>query len=122
MNLKAQGQRVPELDPSDPEEYDRHIVEQEGPPPRYTNAPPTGQGTHPQSQGNSHGRSTYPAQSTEGKGGGWFSGFGSKNKQQDVERGDSRVRRREDGPVPMLPTRPDNNAARKQSTLQKNRN
>lgn len=47
--------------------------------------------------------------------GGWFSGFGSKKKQQDVERGDGI--RRQDAPLPNIP----NDARREQATLQKNR-
>lgn len=97
--LKAQGQAVPTIDPSKPEEYDRQMMEEVGPPPQYTTAPPTRQGTR--RQGNANGQPTYPPQarvSEERKGGGWFGVFGSKNKQQDVERGESH--RREDEPLP----------------------
>jgi hypothetical protein len=91
--LQVQGQAVPAIDPSNPEEYDRHTMEDVGPPPQYTTAPPTRQGT--QRQNNSNGQPTYPPQARvpeERKGGGWFSGFGSKNKQQDVERGVTQAR------------------------------
>jgi hypothetical protein len=64
--LKAQGQTVPAIDPSDPDEYDRQMIEQHGWPPQYT----TGQGTA-QKRGD----------------GSWF-GFGGKSKQADVEGGD----------------------------------
>lgn len=120
-NLKAQGQRVPTIDPTDPDEFDR-FEEQEvnGPPPPYSGGPPTRQGTQRQEnstqrQENGYGRSTkQQAPVQEESRGGWFSGFGGKKKQPDVERGQD-LRRREDEPLPSLPDRRD------KSTLQKTR-
>jgi hypothetical protein len=113
-NLKAQGHRVPTIDPSDPDEFDRFEEhEVNGPPPPYTN-PPTRQGT--QRIDNSHGRSTQQQVPEESRGG-WFSGFGSKKKQPDVERGTD-LRRREDEPLPSLPN---DGPRRDKSTLQKTR-
>jgi hypothetical protein len=120
--LKAQGQPLPQIDPSDPDEFDRQMRAEHGPPPQYTTALPTRQGTQPPTrQGiqvqNGTGRSGAPHQDVEPeqRSGGFFSGFGSKKKQQDVERGDQS---RRDAP---LPNPPDNDARRNQSTLQKNR-
>lgn len=112
--LKAQGQSLPQIDPSDPEEFDRAMRAEHGPPPQYTTAPPTRQGTQPQ---NGNGRPSASQQDPlpEERSGGWFSGFGSKKKQSDVERGDGI--RRQDAPLPNLP----NDARRDQGTLQKNR-
>jgi hypothetical protein len=109
--LKAQGHAPPALDPTDPDEYDQQMREEVGPPPQYTTAPPTRQGTQSH---HGNGRSTHPQQDRvpEERGGGWF----SKKRQQDVERGDSV--RRQDGPLPHLP---DGEPCRNKSTLQKNR-
>lgn len=110
-NLKAQGQRVPTIDPTDPDEFDR--LEEEdisNPPPPYTGGPPTRQGTQRQDNGN--GRPTQTRVPVQEERGGWFSGFGSKKKQPDVERGTD-LRRREDEPLPSLPN--------DRSRLQKNR-
>lgn len=76
--LKAAGQRTPSIDPTDPHHFDQQMREELGPPPQYSavnNA--TGQSTHAQQ-----------SQILEKKGGGWFSAFGSKKKQADVERGE----------------------------------
>lgn len=83
--LKAQGQRLPAVDPSDPDEFDRfEDTEVNGPPPPYSGVPSTGQGI--QRVDNSGGRTTQAP--TQQQRGGWFSGFGSKKKQQpDIERG-----------------------------------
>jgi hypothetical protein len=85
-----------------------------GPPPQYTTAPPTRQGTQPQID---NGRPTASQQDPlpAERSGGWFSGLGSKKKQQDVERGDGI--RRQDAPLPNIP----NDARREQAALQKNR-
>lgn len=103
--LKAQGQAVPAIDPSDPDEYDRHMIEQHGPPPQYTTGPPTRQGTAQQSgqvQVTQPPQARVPADKRGG--GGWF-GFGGKSKQADVESGD------------MLPS---NQPAPNNSNFQKN--
>jgi hypothetical protein len=110
--LKAQGRPVPALDPSDPAEFDRHLIEETGPPPSYTSGPPTRQGTN----SNGHGRPSQERVQEE-RGGGWFSGFGSKRKQPDVERGG----RREDAPLPAAPTGFVEAPVRNKSTLQKSR-
>jgi len=95
--LKAQGHSTPPVDPSDPDEFDRQMREELGPPPQYTTAP-LRQGTR--SHSNGHGQSTLPPQDGAAKerGGGWFSAFGSRNKQPDIERG-GELRRREDEPL-----------------------
>jgi Domain of unknown function (DUF4112) len=109
--LKAQGQPLPQIDPSDPDEFDRHTREEHGPPPQYTTSPPTRQGTQ---QENGYTRAAVPHQNnvSEERSGGFFGGFGSKKKQPDVERGDE-MRTRQDAPLP--------NAATNQRNLQKNR-
>ena len=81
-NLKQQGQTQRLTDPTDPDEFDRHLREELGPPPQYTTAPSS-------RHDNGSGR---PAQTQESRvpdksRGGWFSGFGSKQKQPDIERG-----------------------------------
>lgn len=95
--LKNQGIATPPNDPTDPDEYDRQLREELGPPPQYSSAAPTRQGTQAQHgvQPTQHSdtiqsRPTQPPRPDtvpEQKGGGWFSGFGSKKKQPDVERG-----------------------------------
>jgi hypothetical protein len=112
--LKAQGNHTPAIDPSDPDEYDRLMREEHGPPPGYTTSTPARQGTQ---RGTGNGSSpTYPepARVPEERqgGGGWF-GFGGKKKQHDVEHGEPR--RNE-----VLQT-PADQPTRNKSTLQKNR-
>jgi len=116
--LKTQGRPTPAIDPSDPAEYDRHLVQENGPPPSYTSTQPTRQGT----QSNDHGRPTQETvPESAGGGGGWFSGFGSKKKKQpDVERG-GELRRREDEALPDLPSHGNDGPPRNKSTLQKSR-
>ncbi len=104
--LMAQGQALPAIDPSDPDEYDLQMIEQHGPPPQYTAGPRTRQDTTQQ------GRQVLVTQPTQARvttekqgGGGWF-GFGGKSRQADVEGGEM--------PPSSRPT-PNN------STLQKNR-
>ncbi|TVY42982.1 putative membrane protein, partial [Lachnellula occidentalis] len=96
-NLKQQGQVQNLSDPTDPDVFDRHLREELGPPPQYTTAP---RSTH-------ETRNVRPAQTQEANipaesRGGWFSGFGSKKKQPDVER-EPELRRREDEPLPSIP-------------------
>lgn len=88
MALKAQGQAVPAIDPSDPDEYDRQMIEQHGPPPQYITNPPTRHGTL------QHSGQVKLAQPPQAKvpaekrgGGGWF-GFGGRIRHADVESGD----------------------------------
>jgi hypothetical protein len=107
--LKAQGQAVPAIDPSDPDEYDRQMIEQHGLPPLYTtgpDGPPTRQGT---TQQGGQFLLTQPPQArvpAEKRGGGGWFGFGGKSKQADIESGDMK---RMDRSLPSS------------STLQKNR-
>jgi len=113
--LSASGHQIPVLDPSDPDEYDRHMNEQHGPPPGYTSNAPLSNGTQPQGNGsgNSSNGPSYPvrpqdarvAQPKQGGTGGWF-GFGGKSRAQDVE---SDGIRQQAAPI------------RNKSTLQKNR-
>lgn len=100
--LKAQGQRTPPLDPTDPDEFDRATRDELGPPPQYTNAP----------QG-SQGRSGYPTQApaqpprpepAATQGSGWM----GRSKQRDLEQG-------------PLSSSPNDGPRRNTSTLQKNR-
>jgi hypothetical protein len=118
--LKARGHNSPLLDPTDPDEFDRHLQDERGLPPPYTTAPPPRQGTQ-HAQNNGHGRPTHQQDRVpEERSGGWLSGFGSKKKQPDVERA-SELRRREDEPLPDLPTVPNNAHQQGKSTLQKSR-
>jgi len=112
--LKAQGQRVPTDDPTDPHVFDTQLQEELGPPPEYT---PPHTGTYSQQ----HGGSPQKAQGRETKKGGWFSGFGSKKTQPDPERGqrEAGVLRDENAPPPQ-PLRA-NEPRLPNSTLQKNR-
>lgn len=93
--IKQQGQRTPSRDATDPEEFDRQLREELGPPPQYTAGGTSG-------QDNRQGRpaATQQARVPEQKKGGWFSGFGGKTKQPDVEQGHE-MERREPAPVPV---------------------
>ena len=86
--LKARGQPVPAIDPSDPDEYDKQMTEQHGPPPKYSTGPAT---THGVAQQPGHVHISQPPQARVAEerrgGGGWF-GFGGKSKHRDVEAGD----------------------------------
>lgn len=97
--LKAQGQPVPALDPSDPDEYDRHMTEQHGPPPEYTAGPSAGQRVRQQ---DAEAQISLPpaARVAGSKGGGMGWLFGSRSKTADVEAGDTR---RVDDALPPLP-------------------
>jgi len=94
-NLETAGQRPPSQDASDPEVFDRQMRLENGPPPQYSEVPSSRQGTAPSRQEiqaplTGNGRASQRARdevSEQQGGGGWFSGFGSKKKQQDVERG-----------------------------------
>lgn len=125
QNLKAQGHPLPQIDPSDPDEFDRQMRAEHGPPPQYTTAPPTRQGTQPPTRqgtqaqnGNGRSGASHEDVMPEQRSGSFFSGFGSKKKQPDPERGDE-LRTRQDAP---LPNPPNSDTRRNQSTLQKNRN
>jgi hypothetical protein len=111
--IKAQGRPVPVIDPSDPDEFDRHMREEYGPPPQYTNQP-NRQGAIQQG---GFVEPTYPAPArtpTEKRGGGgWFS-FGGKTRQSDIENG----LHCEDKSLPALPH---NQQSHTKSTLQKSK-
>lgn len=109
--LKAQGHSVPAVDPSDPNEYDRILQEERGPPPAYdTNAL-----AQPPRPTNGHNATTAPNSAPQK--GGWFSGFsGRKTQQADVERDPGN---RMEQPLPAVPN--GDTPQRKKSTLQKNR-
>jgi hypothetical protein len=99
--LKARGHAAPHVDPSDPDVYDRQVREELGPPPQYTSSDASRQPAR-----NEVGH-TAPLTEERPRGGGWFSGFGSKKQpQHDVERGEPR--RRDEAPpiVPVEPPRP----------------
>lgn len=113
--LRAQGQAIPATDPTDPDEYDRQLREEHGPPPPYAGSSAR-QGTHEQAQGQTQtqpsqsrvhdARQTQSAQTQAPapSGGGWFGGFGRKKKQPDIERGnDVQMTER---PGPPMPPRP----------------
>lgn len=109
--IKAQGQPLPPIDPSDPDEFDQQMRAEHGPPPQYTEAPSNNRGTHSQIQGN--GRSGVPQQNSipeERGGGGFFGGFGSKRKQPDLEQGGQMNQ--------PLPSSSNNGSRRNQTTLQ----
>jgi len=112
--LKDQGRPAPSIDPTDPQEFDRILMEENGPPPSYTSGPPTRQGT--QTHINGHVQ-TSQQRVPEERTGGWLSGFGSKRKQPDIEQANSSQRRTNEA----LSTRPNNVPARNKSTLQKSR-
>jgi hypothetical protein len=98
--LKAQGHSTPPVDPSDPNEYDRQLREEHGPPPQYT-----GQTTQQDRQAENHGQThSTQARVHQERGGGWFSGFGSKKRERDVEHG-SELQMREEA-NPAVATRP----------------
>jgi hypothetical protein len=112
-NLKAQGQRVPTVDPSDPDEFDRHIAQTDAPP-QYTSQAPTQQGAmRPQPQ--IENKKVEKQQRADSRGS-WLGGFGGKKtRQPDIEqaRGSNMAVPHHDGAtdVPL----------RQKSTLQKNR-
>lgn len=110
-NLKHQGQTQHITDPTDPDEYDRHLREELGPPPQYTTASSS---THD----NSGGRSTQPQEprAPEESRAGWF-GFGSKKKQPDPEQG-RELRRHENETLPSVPN---DGSRRDRNTVQKTR-
>lgn len=121
--LKAQGQPLPQIDPSDPDEFDRQMRAEHGPPPQYTTSPPTRQGTEPPTRqgtqmqnGTGRAGASHHDVEPEQRSGGFFGSFGSKKKQSDIERGEQITR--QDAP---LPNPPNNDTRRNQSTLQKNR-
>jgi len=104
--LKAQGQRTPPLDPTDPEEFDRHTRDELGPPPQYTVATQGNQTTHNGGGGSGYSTQAPPQpprrEPAATKGSGWL----GRSRQQDLEH----------GPLSSSP-----NDRRDQSTLQKNR-
>ncbi|KAF8854661.1 hypothetical protein BDZ45DRAFT_676763 [Acephala macrosclerotiorum] len=108
--LKAQGQRTPPLDPTDPDEFDRQIQEEHGPPPQYTTAPPTRQGTQAAHNGNGRYHEQPPAQPARPDPAAGRGGWLGRSKQQDMELGQ--------GP---LTSSPNGDPRRNKSTLQKNR-
>ena len=97
--LNAQGHPAPTLDPSDPDEYDRILIEENGPPPSYTSTPPTRQGAQLQTDANANGRNTQQSIPEQRRDRGIF-GFGSKKKQPDVEHGTGQ---RFSGPAANVP-------------------
>ncbi|KAH8801672.1 PH domain-containing protein [Xylogone sp. PMI_703] len=68
--LKAQGQSAQHItDPSDPDEFDQHVLE-DNPPPQYTTAPSSRHESHNAQPGDRRGR------------------YGNSNIEPDVERGE----------------------------------
>jgi len=89
-NLKAQGQAVAVIDPSDPHEYDRQLVAERGPPPGYTATPGTRQANVPPAGPAEPAYQPQARMPNEKSGGGsWFSGLFGRTKQQDLETGTS---------------------------------
>lgn len=131
-NLKKQGQAVV-VDPTDPEEYDRHLEEVLGPPPHYTTAPPTideaasnashnGRSTHDGEASNAvhNGRSTQHMQAKTPQAkpsGSWFGGFRNKTPQADPERGTHTQTRQDE----ILPNPPSQGTSRNKPMAQKSR-
>jgi hypothetical protein len=113
--LKAQGVSTPVTDPTDPDEFDRQLREEHGPPPPYSgDGQEHTQSTQRQEPGSSQAQSTQ-AQVPETRGGGWFGGFGSKKKQPDLEAGGLNMREqappmppRKEQQAPLMPPRPSN--------------
>jgi len=101
--LKAQGQSQHIVDPTDPEEFDRQMLLENGPPPQYSATPPATLGTQihhnrdEQTMSPAHSHAANEKQSSSW----WFGGFGKKNTQPDVERGN--LRRADEGPTTSLP-------------------
>jgi hypothetical protein len=115
-NLKAQGQPVPALDPSDAAEYDRQIRAENEAPPAYDGRAARNQSTRVQT-GNGQ---VDPAvlEKSRSSGSGIFSMFGSKKApQQDIEQG-SMMSNHQNDPLPALSNNP---PQRHKSTLQKSR-
>lgn len=121
-NLKAQGQSAATVvDPSDPDEYDRIMRAENGPPPAYDPSRPDDgrNGTYQTQAPMQPSRATQSSQpsvqkDTSSSSGGLF-GFGKKQKQSDVEHAMSS---RQNDPLPALPQE---NVRQEKSTLQKNR-
>jgi hypothetical protein len=110
QNLKAQGQRTPPIDPTDPNVFDQQMREELGPPPQYSSAP-IRQGT--QNVNVESGYATQDRATDNRSGGGWF---GGRKKQPDLERGESH---HPDNYNPI--SHPQNEPRRPPGTLQKNR-
>lgn len=79
-NLKRQGNAQQLIDPTDPDEFDRQMREEHGPPPQYATVPPSSQGTNRQTAT----QATAPRAPEQSRGG-WLGG--SKKKQPDIECG-----------------------------------
>jgi hypothetical protein len=116
-NLKAQGQSPPAIDPTDPEEYDKHMNAQYGPPPQYQHGEQSGHLTQQPPLQPTRPQDRAPVANPPKSGGGWFGGFGSKKtKQADVESGIVPSQRQNE-PLPPL----QKETGRTKSLLQKNR-
>jgi hypothetical protein len=114
--LKSQGRETPAVDPSDATEFDRVLMEENGPPPSYTSSTPTRREAQSHSNGNGHGQEIVPEQ----RGGGWLGGFGSRSKKPDIEHG-SEARSKTNEPVPVQDPRSTTEPARNKPTLQRAR-
>jgi hypothetical protein len=117
--LEAQGASLPATDPTDPDEFDRQVREEHGPPPPYSGAAAgqdqtqsaQSQGiasrqtqyTEPQDLGSRQTQSAQ-TQGPESRGGGWL---GGKKKQPDLEAGRGIPMMEQSRPPPM-PPRPSN--------------
>lgn len=113
-NLKAQGQTAGGvIDPSDPDEFDRQMIAEHGPPPQYDSRR---QGTAPEVSATA-GPQQPVASSTQEQRSGGGGGFFSKKKQRDVEQGTGMATRNND----PLPTLPNDGPERQKSTLRKDR-
>lgn len=107
--LKAQGSTAPTVDPSDPDEFDRMMNSKHGTPPVYTTDAPsqqapmrqTGPSRGSQRQPQTTTTNTTAPTTTQKSGGGWFSRFGGKSKQPDIESGVGHGR--DDAPLSTLP-------------------
>ncbi|CZT41069.1 uncharacterized protein RSE6_00751 [Rhynchosporium secalis] len=97
--MKASGQTVPVVDPTDPKVFDSHTNSDESPP-HYATQPSTRQGTQSTAK-----TSRVPEQQSRG---GWFGG--KKQRVEDPERAHQDLRRNEEV-----------DPRRNPSTLQKNR-
>ncbi|KAG9243504.1 hypothetical protein BJ878DRAFT_423489 [Calycina marina] len=108
--LKAHGIPVPAVDPSDPDEFDKHIS---SPPPAYGTATPSRHGNTANNVSTAHTQAQHGARPAPAEGGSSFFGFGKKKKQTDIEQGRHESRRDD---APLQPPRPNNQSSRLQTT------
>lgn len=100
--MESRGHRLPAVDPSDPEEYDRHMNDEYGPPPGYATATTRPGNVEQIGYGPDH--SSQPSSAGDRRDRGWFGGFGRKSKHSDLEGGPAPHHHHE-APLPSVPPR-----------------